>query len=121
MGMYASVRGWLEADHRQREAVEAVIDAARTDLYSGGWAFPERPFDWTLYVFYGGDIREAELPWLRDQVESMAALPPVDDDGDMPVGLFVISDERTAVSVWEVREGRVRDRPAPELSWVFRE
>ena len=50
--------------------------AARRDLYSGGWAFPERPFNWALYVFYGGDIREAELPWLREQVESIAALPP---------------------------------------------
>jgi hypothetical protein len=61
--MYASVRGWLEADHQQREAIEAVIEAARRDLYSGGWGFPERPFNWALYVFYGGDIREAELPW----------------------------------------------------------
>ena len=121
MGMYVSVRGWLEAGHRQRTAVEAVIEAARRDLYSGGWAFPERPFNWALCVFYGGDIREAELPWLREQVQSMAALPPADDDGDMPVGLFVITDERATVSVWEVRDGIVRDRPAPELSWVFRE
>ena len=118
--MYASVRGWLEADHQQREAIEAVIEAARRDLYSGGWGFPERPFNWALYVFYGGGIGEAELPWLREQVETMAALPPVDDDGDMPVGLFVISDERGAVGVWEVRDGFVRDRSAPELSWVFR-
>ena len=121
MSMYASVRGWLEADHRQREAVQAVIDGAHMGLYSGGWAFPERPFNWALYVFYGGDIREAELPWLRAQVVSMAALAPADDDGDMPVGLFVISDERASVSVWEVRDGVVRDRSAPELSWVFRE
>jgi len=119
--MYASVRGWLEADRRQRAAVEAVIEAAHRDLYSGGRAFPERPFNWALYVFYGGDIREAELPWLRAQVEAMAALPPADDDGDMPAGLFVISDERAAVSVWEVRDGAVRARPAPELLWVFRE
>jgi hypothetical protein len=121
MGMYVSVRGWLEADRQQREAVEAVIAAARRDLYSGGWAFPERPFNWSLYVFYGGDIRETELPWLRGQVDSLAALPPVDDDGDMPVGLFTLSDERGAVGVWEMRDGGVRDRPAPELQWVFRE
>jgi len=121
MGMYASVRGWLQADHKQRAAVEAVIEAERRDLYSGGWAFPERPFNASLYVFYGGDIRETELPWLRGQVESLASLIPVDDDGDMPVGLFVISDERATVSVWEIRDGMVRDRSAPELSWVFRE
>jgi hypothetical protein len=121
MGMYASVRGWLQVDHKQRAAVEAVIKVARRDLYSGGWAFPERPFNWSLYVFYGGDISEAELPWLRGQVESMASLTPVDEDGDMPVGLFVISDERAKVSVWEIRDGMVRDRSAPELSWAFRE
>ena len=51
----------------------------------------------------------------------LAALPPADEDGDMPAELFVISDERAAVSVWEVRDGIVRDRPAPELSWVLRE
>lgn len=67
-------------------------------------------------MFYGGDIREAELPWLREPVKSMAALPAVDDDGDMPAGLFVISGERAAVSAWEVRNGIVRDWAAPELS-----
>jgi hypothetical protein len=25
MGMYASVHGWLQVDHKQREAVESVI------------------------------------------------------------------------------------------------
>ena len=119
--MYVSVRGWLEVDHEQREAVEAVIAAAHRDLYSGGWAFPPRPFNWTLYVFYGRDIREAELPWLHEQVNSIAVLHPPDEDGDMPVGLFVVSDEGAAVSVWEIRGGLVRDRPAPELGWVFRE
>jgi hypothetical protein len=24
------------------------------------------------------------------------------------------------VSLWEMRDGMVRDRPAPELEWVFR-
>ena len=72
-------------------------------------------------MFYGGDIREAGLPWLRGQVQATVALPPADDDGDTPAGLFVISDERASVSVWEVRDGTVRDRPAPELGWVSRQ
>jgi hypothetical protein len=121
MGMYVSVRGWLEVDHRQREAIEAIIAAAYRDLYSGGWAFPARPFNWTLYVFYGGDIREAELPWLRDQVGQMAALPPADDDGDTPVGLFLLSDERMTAGIWEIRDRTIHDRPSPEFAWVLRE
>jgi hypothetical protein len=51
----------------------------------------------------------------------MASLISVDDDGDMPAVLFVIGDERETVSVWEIRDGMVCDRPAPELSWESRE
>lgn len=72
-------------------------------------------------MFYGGDIREDELPWLREQVERTAALSAVDGDGDMAVGLFVLRDELAAVRVWEIRDGMVHDRPGPELAWVFRE
>jgi hypothetical protein len=75
MGMYVSVRGWLEVDHKQREAVESVIAAARRDLYSGGWAFPERPFNWNLHVFYGGDIAELALPWLRERSRAWRPRP----------------------------------------------
>jgi len=82
--------------------------------------FPERPFNRALHAFHGGDFREAELPWPPEQVERMAMLR-ADDDGGMPVGLFAISDERAAVSPREVRDGRVVDRPGPELAWGFRE
>lgn len=116
--MYVSVRGWVEVDHKQRSAVEAVIAEANHDLYSGGWGFPRAPFNWQLYVFYGGDLREAELPWLRDQVIRLAALPPIDDDADLPAGVFVLSDERGTVAVWEIRDGAVHDRAAPELVWL---
>jgi hypothetical protein len=120
MGMYVSARGWLEADHGQRKAIEAIIEAVHDDLYSGGWAFPVRPFNWSLYVFYGGDIRQSGVPWLRNQVSLIAALPPENDDGDMPAGFFVLTDERGDLTAWEVRDGQVHDRPAPELTWLLR-
>jgi hypothetical protein len=71
-----------------------------------------------LYVFYGGDVREEGLPWLRDQVEQIAALPPVDDDGDRPRSLFLVTDERAGVELWEVRDGGLGRRCVPELSWL---
>jgi hypothetical protein len=55
---HGHVRGWLQVDHKQREAAESLVAAAHHDLYSGGWGFPSRPFNWPLYVFYGGDLRE---------------------------------------------------------------
>lgn len=118
MGMYASARGWLEIDFKQRGAAEEIIQRHRHDLYSGGWAFPAAPFNWVLYLFYGGDIRLAELPWLREQVTELAAMPPVDDDGDRPAGLFVITDEYGGAARWQIRDGAVRELPAGSLAWL---
>jgi hypothetical protein len=36
------MRRWLEADRKQRNAVEAVLAEARHELYSGGWDLPGR-------------------------------------------------------------------------------
>lgn len=110
--MYTSVRGWLELDFKQRDTAEEIIRRHCDDHYSGGWAFPASPFNWTLYLFYGGDIRETALPWLRAQVVEMAEIPPVDDDGDRPTGLFLVTDERGGSTMWTVRDGSVNDGPA---------
>jgi hypothetical protein len=115
--MYVSVRGWIELAHEQRGEVERIIDADRNH-YSTGWAFPAKPFNWTLYVFYGGDIREQDVPWLRHRVDRIAALDPVDEDGDLPAGFFLLDDERQHPVGWTIRDGRVTESPAPaELRW----
>lgn len=116
--MYVSARGWLEIDFKQRSTAEEIVRRHHHDPYSGGWAFPAVPFNWTLYLFYGGDIREAELPWFRQQISELAAMPPVDDDGDRPVGLFLISDERGGAAMWQVRDGSTHERPATALPWL---
>ncbi|GAA3764083.1 hypothetical protein GCM10022379_34840 [Micromonospora maritima] len=119
MGMYASVRGWIEIDFQQRVAAEQIIAQHRHELYSGGWAFPSAPFNWTLYLFYGGDVRQSHLQWLRGQVEQLAVMSPVDDDNDFPRGLFLVTtDEREGAEWWQIREGRLDESPAPDLSWL---
>ena len=67
---------------------------------------------------YSGDIREGELGWLREQVAELAALPPVDDDGDRPRGLFLVTDERGTAATWQIRDGALHDQPAPDLTWL---
>jgi hypothetical protein len=116
--MYASVRGWLEIGFEHRVAAERIIERNRHDLYSGGWAFPSAPFNWALYLFYGGDIREGELGWLREQITELAAMPAVDEDGDRPVGLFLVTDERGNADIWQIRDGTVHQRPAPDFKWL---
>jgi hypothetical protein len=64
-------------------------------------------------------IGEEASPWLRDQVSQIAALPPV--AGDMPVGLFLMDDERGVVSTWQIRDGTLHDPPSTEFAWVQRE
>lgn len=118
MGMYVSVRGWVELDFAQKPYAERVIEAYEDGLYSGGWAWPAKPFNWTLYLFYGGDVRESALPEIRAQVEELAALPPVDEDGDRPQGVFVLTDERGQARCWQMRDGTVLDVQAPNLSWL---
>ena len=116
--MYASVRGWLEIGFAQRVTAERIIERNRHDLYSGGWAFPSAPFNWSLYLFYGGDIREGELGWLRGQINELAAMPAVDEDGDRPAGLFLVTDERGNADIWQIRNGTLQERPAPGLKWL---
>ena len=119
VGMYASIRGWLEIDFKQRAAAEQIIEQSRHELYSGGWAFPSAPFNWSLYLFYGGDIRQGEISWLRDQIEQLAKMPPVDEDNDRPRGLFVVTLEgREEAQMWQVRAAVVSELPAPDLSWL---
>jgi hypothetical protein len=119
MGMYVAVRGWLELDHKQRQQVEQIVAEHSQDPYTDGWAFPTRPFNWTLYVFYGGDIRESAVASFREQVAELARLAPVDDDGDRPAGFFLLSDERHRSTSWTVRDGLVVETPAPaELHWL---
>ncbi|MFC4063422.1 hypothetical protein [Actinoplanes subglobosus] len=119
MGMYASVRGWLEIDFEQRAQAEQIIDQNRHELYSGGWAFPAKPFNWSLYLFYGGDIRQRQIGWFREQIDQLAALPPADEDDDWPRGLFVITlEDREDAETWQIREGAVTVLPAPDLSWL---
>ena len=119
MGMYAYVRGWLEIDFEQRVIAERIIEQNHHELYSGGWAFPSRPFNWSLYLFYGGDIRQHEVPWLRGQVEQLARMSPVDEDNDWPRGLFVVTtDEHEGAQTWQIRDAVVTELPAPNLSWL---
>ncbi|MFS8097271.1 hypothetical protein LFM09_09020 [Lentzea alba] len=117
MGMYVAVRGWLEFDHEQRPEIERVLAESEHDC-SGGWMLPPRPFNWTLYLSYGGDVREQAVGSLRAQVAALAALEPVDDDQDWPAGFLMLGDERQQSVSWTVRDGQVIEEPAPpELRW----
>ncbi|WP_416968897.1 hypothetical protein [Streptomyces sp. 4F14] len=113
MGVFVSVRGWLECDDRQLEAVHEIVRAADEGFYSGGWSFPA-PINWTRYAFFGADLRVGELPWLLDQLRQIAELPASDADGDLVTGFFLTTHEEEGASQWQIRDGDLHSAPAPE-------
>lgn len=111
------MRGWLEFNHSQRPQLEEVLARSSDDLLNGGWAWPSRPFTWTPYLRYGGNVREGAVVTVRE----WARLDPGTSDGDMPAGFFLLSDERQQSAWWTARDGAVIDVPAPdELHWFAR-
>ncbi|WP_171163445.1 hypothetical protein [Streptomyces sp. I05A-00742] len=105
MGVYVSVRGWLECDGKQLAAVQEVIASHEDDHYSHGWGAPRRHLNWTHYVFYGADIRESAVDWLLGQIREIARIPASDDDGDRVTGLFLARHEVDGTTEWRIREG----------------
>ncbi|MFJ3704693.1 MULTISPECIES: hypothetical protein [unclassified Streptomyces] len=112
MGVYVSIRGWLECDETQLTAVREVIASHEENHYSNGWGSPRRHTSWTHYIFYGADIRASALDWFVDQIKEIARIPASDDDGDLVQGLLLVSHEVEGPSEWQVRDGQLFTSPA---------
>ena len=112
MGVYVSVRGWLQCDTKQLAAIQEIISSRADGFYAGGWSLPREPFNWTCYVFYGGDIRQQSVEWLLDQLRDIARIPASDADNDRVQGLFLAGHEVDGMTEWQIREGQVHITPA---------
>ncbi|MEU1474475.1 hypothetical protein ACFYZ8_38515 [Streptomyces sp. NPDC001668] len=112
MGVYVSIRGWLECDQTQLAAVQEIISSHEDNHYTNGWGSPRRHVNWRYYAFYGADIRESAMDWFTAQIREIARIPPSDDDGDFVQGLFLVSHEVEGAAEWQVREGRLFVMPA---------
>ena len=106
MGVYVSVRGWLECDDKQLAAFQEIVSSHEDEHYSHGWGAPRRHINWTHYVFYGADIRQSAVDWLVGQIREIARIP-ANADGDRVRGLFLASHEIEGTTEWQVREGRL--------------
>jgi hypothetical protein len=109
VGVFVSVRGWVECWGEQFAQVRDIARAEADSTYGGGWAFPERRYNWADFAFYGASIRESGLDAFLRQVRMIAAVP-ADEDGARVVGLFLVSHEVDGMSEWQVREGAVHIR-----------
>src|SRR5690349_783058 len=94
MGMYVSVRGWIELPPEHRADLEAAIGGHSDDPAVEGWSIPTKALGWSLCAFYGADLRESAVDGLERQVREIARLGPFGVDSDFPRGIFVLVDER---------------------------
>ena len=112
MGHYVSVRGWIECDKSNFSAIEKVIDKYRMDflkysisqeiaeLYQKGWQIPKDVINWTAYVFYGADIRQYNLDFIKDQIIEIGKI-----DEDIRAYFFIDDDENIENYNWKLLEG----------------
>jgi|BioPla2DNA2_1021312.scaffolds.fasta_scaffold132903_2 hypothetical protein len=112
MGHYVSVRGWIECDKSNFPAIEKIIDKYRisfqkysisqetAELYQKGWQIPKDIINWTAYVFYGADIRQYNLDFIKDQIIEIGEI-----DVDIRAYFFIDDDENIKNYNWKLFEG----------------
>lgn len=113
MGVYVSVRGWVDCADGQEALVREIVDRHDDGFYSQGWSTHIGP-NRDVCVFYGGTIREQATDWLLQQVRAIASLPPPRDAEDRIRGLFLVHHEVHGMQEWQVRDGQVDIAPVPD-------
>ncbi|HLA63426.1 MAG TPA: hypothetical protein VK610_03305 [Rhodothermales bacterium] len=129
MSAWAYIRGWVELTEEMLpvvyETLEASVgDAARFGVseeaaaeYNDGWVLPDEPKVWAHYAFYGRDVARQHLPFVRHQMELIARIATTHaGDEERPLGVLHIGAEDVGdlVSVWELKEGRLREYEYPK-------
>ncbi|MEV6839712.1 hypothetical protein AB0N17_35325 [Streptomyces sp. NPDC051133] len=113
MGVFVSIRGWLECDDQQLAQVKEIVEADDPDrTYSGGWAFPPRQYNFVNWVFFGAQMRAQSVDWFLEVLRRVARIPASDADNDLITGLLLVSHEVDGMSEWQVRDGIVVIRAA---------
>lgn len=106
MGVYVSVRGWLDCEDEQLDAIQAILRQHDDGFYGAGWSTVRGP-NGAVCVVYCGTIRESAVDWLLGQLREAARVPPSADPEDTVRGLFLAHHEQTGMREWQVRDGQV--------------
>lgn len=113
MGKYISIRGWFECEEHDVSKVKEInmkftenysdteLNYNTRKLYQLGWVYPENQVNWTTYIFYGADIREYHLGFIKEQISEIAVIPEI-------TGYFLIDDHEGEQKLcWQVFDGHL--------------
>jgi len=127
MARYVSIRGWLETRFEDVSKIKNIVDnyTKNCDKYkiekhiailcNSGWHFPEKPLNWTSYVFYGADIRLIYLDYIEAQL--LEILGSVSDEEEID-GIFYldIEEEEEKPLVWIIKDKIIIKKPRCDSS-----
>lgn len=105
MGKFVSVSGSLICNDNQFDLIKKIISSydnsrltlskEEINLYNSGWLFNHNEFNWSRYIFYGGDIKESGVDYIKSQVnEIITKLKLLDSEEDREIeGIFYFNPE----------------------------
>lgn len=97
MGVYVSIRGWIEMWDEMRPLVRDLIQRDEDHIrgYANSWCFPEEGGGLSRFAFYGCTVREIAVDDVRAQVRRIAETVSVADGEytDFPEGDFLVEHE----------------------------
>ena len=97
MGVFVSIRGWIEACDEQLPLIRALIqrDEDNVGRYTDSWCFQTTGGGWSHFVFFGCTVRAAAVERVQAQVRRIAETVATHDGPyvDYPQGDFLLEHE----------------------------
>lgn len=117
MANYVSVKGWLECEEDDVKLIkdlikeyelstnyDIIMDSDIRKLYNRGWHFQEEAINWTSYVFYGADIKNYCLNFIKDELVDIIKI-----NNEME-GVFFIDAEDGDKIIWKILDGKLLEK-----------
>jgi hypothetical protein len=126
MGKYVSISGSLLCSESQLPLIRTVIEnfsgenifllpRDQIELYNQGWVFSKAQINWTKYVFYGADVRESAVDFVKAQIQAiMDNLVQSSTEGgteELLEGLFCLKNEDNLQFVlWIIANNKIIEK-----------
>ena len=117
MAKYVSVKGWIECEYIQVEAIKkiisdyelrnkvgTIIDGESVYFYNKGWCYSKEIINWTAYMFYGADVKEYCLDLLKNEIKEI-----VNEIKEIE-GMFVFKYEEGNEIYWKIFDSQIIEK-----------
>lgn len=113
MGVWVSVRGWIECNNEQWPVVTSEVDNFHKHtlpLLADSWSLQSKGGGYSRFAFFGCTLRESEVEGLKNLLQHLSTISSRDGECiDFLYGLFTVSHELSGDHegfFWVMRSGR---------------